>query len=544
MLNPRSIWLLAALVPLGWMTRCFWKQTDKRPARLFGVLGALFAFSAGLALRLHLHGRTGWDGLALCLLAGLLLGPAMGQGFLWLKKGLEKLQKPMQMKPARAFVIALAALALCWLPVYLACFPGITGYDMGLQSVMIRTGNYTTHHPLAHTLLVGLCMGLGADETLGYAVYTTLQVAALALSIAYAMAYLCRIRTPKAVWMALLALFALSPPHAVMAMSGTKDILFAAGMLGVCVETVRMLTEPKRLKSWKIFLLDVLLIALTGLMRKNMIYALALVLILCLFFAKKLGRRFFAVMLAGAVLCMAVDTTLAKVTHAEKGSVREMLSIPFQQLSRIYDQYGMDEPVSYEVLEVLPNAADYQPDRADFVKWSAKVQPMDRMVRFAKLWVREWFHFPIEYIDAFLYTTKGYWDVSDMSFATTYDMPGYPTGCMVLDQPESYGIRLMSALPGLRDTLIRWFNLNEYRQFGPLWLLLHPALYTWWMLFLIAWAWQKRNGAALTALGLCAAYFLTLLLGPCALIRYQYSLMLCAPVLTGVLCAHKGAENA
>lgn len=543
MVDLRSVWLLAALLPLGWMTRCFFKVKDKRLARLMGVLGALFAFSAALAVRLHGNGRTGWDGLALCLLAGALLAPAMGQGFIWLMLGLEKLKKPIGLTPVQAFGMALGLLTLCWLPVYLACFPGITGYDMGLQTQMIRTGQYTTHHPLAHTLLVGLCMRLGATETIGFSFYTTAQYLLLAASIAYAMAYLCRIRCPKALWYALLALFALSPHHAVMAVSGTKDILFAAGMLTVCVETVRMLTEPDRLKDWRIFALDVLAIAAAGLMRKNMIYALMLVLLLCLFFARRLGRRFFAVMLAGAVLCTAADAALAGVTQAEKGSIREMLSIPFQQLARIYDQYGMDEPVSYEVLEVLPNAADYQPDRADFVKWSAKVQPMDRMVRFAKLWVRELFRFPIEYIDAFLYTAKGYWDLSDMSFATTYDMPGYPTGCMVLDQPESYGIELRSALPGLREVLIRWFSLNEYRQSGPLWWLLHPALYTWWMLFLIAWAWYRKNGAALAALGLCAAYFLTLLLGPCALIRYQYSLMLCAPVLTGVLCG-QGVEKA
>lgn len=548
MLNLRSVWLAAAIVPLGWMTRCFCKQTDKRLARLFGALGALFAFCAALGVRLHLCARTGWDGLALCLLAGLVLGPAAGQGVIWLMQGLEKMKKPIALKPAKAFAIAFAALAVCWGPVYLACFPGVTGYDMGLQTVMIRTGEYTTHHPLAHTLLVGFCMNVGqrvlGSESLGYGLYTTAQCLLLAASIAYAMRWLCSIRCPRALWTGVLALLALSPQHALMAVSGTKDILFAAGMLCVCVETVRMLTEPERLNDWKIFLLDVLLIALTGLMRRNMIYALALLLSLCLLFARKLGRRFFAAMLAGAVLCMAADAALARVTNAEKGSVREMLSIPFQQLARIYDLYGMDEPVSYEVLEVLPNAADYRPDRADFVKWSAKVQPMDRMVRFAKLWARELFHFPIEYIDAFLYTAKGYWDVSDMSFATTYDMPGAPTGCMVLDQPESYGIELLSALPGLRDALIRLFSHNEYRRITPLWMLLHPALYTWWMLFLIAWAWYRRNGAALTALGLCAAYFLTLLLGPCALIRYQYSLMLCAPVLTGVLCAAKGADRA
>lgn len=546
MLNLRSLWLLAALVPLGWMTLRFFKQKDKRLARLFGVPGALFAFSAALALRLHQCGRTGWDGLALCLACGALLGPAAGQGFLWLMQGLERLKKPLRMPPRRAFGLAFAALALCWLPVYLACFPGITGYDMGLQTQMIRTGSYTTHHPLAHTLLVGGCMKLGqallGSESLGYGLYTTLQYAALAASIAYAMAYLCRIGCPRAVWAGLLALMALSPQHAVMAVSGTKDILFAAGMLAVCVETVRMLTEPGRLRDRRVFLTDALLIALTGLMRKNMIYALALLLLLCVLFARRFGRRFFAVMLLGAVLCAGADTLLAQATHAQPGSVREMLSVPIQQLARIYDQYGLDEPVGYEVLEVLPNAADYQPDRADAVKWSAKVQPMDRMVRFAKLWARELFHFPIEYIDAFLYNTRGYWDVTDTSFATTYDMPDAPTGCMVLDQPESYGIELLSLLPALRERLIRLFTYNEYRQCTPLWLLLHPALYTWWLLFAIAWACLRRHGAALTALGLCASYLLTLLLGPCAIIRYQYSLMLCAPVLTGVLRSRKGAD--
>ena len=72
---------------------------------------------------------------------------------------------------------------------------------------------------------------------------------------------------------------------------------------------------------------------------------------------------------------------LSAATGAANGSVRELMSIPCQQLARVYDRYGLSIPVGYEIREVLPDAENYAPDRADFTKRSAKVTTPERMTR-------------------------------------------------------------------------------------------------------------------------------------------------------------------
>lgn len=59
------------------------------------------------------------------------------------------------------FGLALASMLLCWLPGYLAYYPGICAYDITIQMGQVVSGSYGTHHPLAHTLLVGLFAKLG-----------------------------------------------------------------------------------------------------------------------------------------------------------------------------------------------------------------------------------------------------------------------------------------------------------------------------------------------------------------------------------------------
>lgn len=539
----RFLW--CAVFGLAWYgSSRFWSSRDRRLKACFGALGGLFVLATALGLRLEAAGETGlWGLLASLALAGCF-GPAAGWAFFSLSRALLLQKRRMEWPMKRAFWTVLAVLVICWLPVLVAYFPGITAYDMDFQMYQLQTGDYSSHHPLLHTLFVGAFYWLGCamgSPTLGYGMHILTQSILLAASIAYAMAWLCTIRCHRIGWLALLAFFALSPQHAIMAASGTKDVLFAAAMLTTVVELCRFLKEPKRRKSKPALVRCALMLAVAGMLRNNAIYGfLLLTAIGFLFFRKKLGRRLFAVMLAGIVLAYAGTSALNALTHARPGSVREMMSVPCQQLSRVYAKYGLDVPVGYEIREVLPDAENYYPSRADFTKSSAKITTPERMMRFLKLWAREAPHYPIEYIDAFLYTTKGFWYVDDTSFATTYDeIPGSPVGCMSLGHNDSLGIDAPALLPGLRQCWRELFTLNGYQRFPVLWTLLQPAFYTWLLGFGFAWAAYRRRRPALFAAGILFSYLLTLFLGPCALIRYQYNLMLSAPVLVAFLCTEE-----
>ena len=84
--------------------------------------------------------------------------------------------------------------------------------------------------------------------------------------------------------------------------------------------------------------------------------------------------------------------------------------------------------------------------------------------------------------------------------------------------------------------------LNEYQRFPVLWTLLHPAFYTWLLVFVMIRSLLCRQKGILFASGILASYLLTLLLGPCVLIRYSYYLMLALPVLLGASYANHTQE--
>ena len=159
-------------------------------------------------------------------------------------------------------------------------------------------------------------------------------------------------------------------------------------------------------------------------------------------------------------------------------------------------------------------------------------QPM----RFLKLWLREALHYPVEYIDAFLLTNKAYWDLSDTAYAYTYDDEEYgPRGAMTVNHNIYSHLEQYGWLPRLQQLCTEWYTENGCMQILPVRLIIHPALWTWLLVFGLTWAmYEKRRAAAAWALP--AAYLCTLMLGPCALIRYCYCIMLAAPVLTGFLC--------
>lgn len=307
-----------------------------------------------------------------------------------------------------------------------------------------------------------------------------------------------------------------------------KDVPFAAVMLLLVVECLRFFKEPERSARPMTWVLICLYTALACLLRNNAVYGMVLVVFAgIVLWRKQLGRRILLILSAGIIAGVGCAAGLKAATNAVDENIREMLCVPCQQLARVYSIYGLDEPVGYEIREVLPYAEDYTPERADAVKRGARVVPNDRLMRFFKLWGREFFHYPTIYIDAFLLNTKGYWWVDDLSYASTYG----GGGCMVDWHNEVTGLQMEDLWPEVKGLCYRLFIRNEYQRYPVMWTLIQPAFFTWMLAFVLCWACWKRSKAVLLAGGICAAYQLTLLLGPCALIRYQYALMLCAPVL-------------
>ena len=562
----------------------FLRVQDRRAKACFGTFGALFVLALALGYRLDTAGQTGIEGLLLSLGTALCLGPAAGWAALWLDEHMADLVPPQSATPEPAPQSATPATApqsatpatapqsttpatapqsatpacapqnpataaprvprhpllapmvlmlVAWTPMLLAFYPGIHAYDTFSQLPDYLAGIFSTHHPLLHTLLTGWLYDLGGllgSHALGMLLYSVAQMLLVAWALAYGLCYLVRLGCRRWVRLGLLALFCLGPQISLHVLGCTKDIPFAAFITVFAVRLHQVMRNPRLLRSRRWVAGTVAVGVFMVLFRNNAPYALVL---LVPFAAALAGRgarlRMTALLAAVLVLGLGAGKGLQLATGAKSGLVNEMLSVPAQQLARVYALHGTEDPVGYEIIEFVPYADQYDVWSADRVKLHLKVSRPGELWGFLKFWGRELFHYPIEYIDAFLYQCKGYWFLDDTLFTSR-------TGAIYLWFYDNLGVEQQSLLPGLRDAMLSLFDRNTYRAYPVLSMLIQPALYTWLSLLALACAIRRRD-RGVTAAALCLLmYLFTVCLGPLVGNRYSFCMMTGAPLLIGLMC--------
>ena len=89
----------------------------------------------------------------------------------------------------QCLVLRTGAILLCYLPVFLAVYPGFFVYDAQDEYMQVVTRNFSTHHPLLHVLLLGgiiqLVYKLTDSYNLGIACYTVFQMTVMSFLFAW-----------------------------------------------------------------------------------------------------------------------------------------------------------------------------------------------------------------------------------------------------------------------------------------------------------------------------------------------------------------------
>lgn len=438
---------------------------------------------------------------------------------------------------------------LCWLPVFLAYYPSVFAYDAEGQLYQVIAKDYSTHHPLLHTLFLGVFFQLGGalgSYQTGMAVHSVVQMLLMAMAFARALVWLYEERTPRWIRLVLLLFYGLFPANSILALSTTKDVLFSALVLLCTLKLYRLVcgnglrAARAGVGDWAAF---VGLAVLMLLFRNNAVYAFAVsvpIVYIGLWEGKRRAGSGEWLLAAAAVLILfgVCSFSLKALTHAESGSPREMLSVPLQQMARVRvtAEERIDPAMRQELDKYIPAEwvfAAYNPHLADPVKNRAVIH--DDPVGLIKIWIRLGLRFPTIYVDAFLDNSLGMWYLADTSHAEIYGIGtesgfGYlstdnrtmPAGCEIVER---------SFLPGLRAFIERLVSDNAYQKLPFVRLLFAPALY-WWMLwlYLVAAMYHRKRREALPAVFLIV-YYMTLLLSPTVIVRYLYPLMVTVPVI-------------
>ena len=436
------------------------------------------------------------------------------------------------------WLVSWAVMFLCWVPTWLAFFPGLFTYDAPGQ-VTQTIGTYNTHHPLIHTLFLQGCLQIGhllGDANIGVALNCLIQMILLSSVLAAVVAFARHRGTTEFHLILMQIFFCLFPVFPIMSITTTKDTLFTVFftlfilLLAVMNEQPAIFTSSAAIRN--------LLIAggvFSMLFRHNAVPVIPLVfLILCLRAKEKTERkRFLQVFIWTISLYVVINGGLVLATQATGDSNNnEMLSVPYQQIARVYtmkqDELSKDE--KQEILRFIPDAADYNPIKSDEVKFTGLADE-DRK-GFLSLYLRMLRRYPCTYVESFLINTEGYWYIDDVTGAVNYGRgAAYGTvGYLYMYIWENLGIHHIALFPKLENWYKSYFAYNNYLGV-PVWsALFRCGLYLWVGLWCLIRSFRRKQHGGMVYVTLILL-LITLLLGPVVSIRYVLPFMTCFPIV-------------
>ncbi|MBQ4264766.1 MAG: hypothetical protein IJB85_04565 [Clostridia bacterium] len=503
---------------------------------LGGVMYALFA-----AFGYHTeHIESSRPVCALLAAAGLVL-PAMA--LLWLffsrsEKHAQHVYAGEHFSAGKAF----GGILVCYIPMLLIAFPGSFAYDVPFQLEQVFTGEYSTHHPLLHTLLMGSCVKLGhmlGHINLGAALYTVFQMIALAACFAASCASIARQSgTRAAKWSAVF--FALYPLHMMMAVNATKDVLFS----GLFVLTLALMREMLVLEKKDKRLAAGIVLCGAGmlLLRNNALYAMAVWIVTVLILFRKAALRTAGAALLAVALCMGAGGMMKTATQAAEGDLCEMLSWPIQQLARARNMHGelLTQEEKQAIDELMPEESWrlYDPTISDPVKFEFDTERfLSDPGKYAKVYLSVAKKCPKAYFDALLKLTYAFWYPYG-----EYGVSGYYLQMGVSDQYYEWcdfeRISSQSLLPRVLASLSWRFGAQGAMQIPVVGYAFNMGLIIWVMLFFVLREMYLGRWKSFAAALLPVLLWGTFLLGPVMAGRYVYPFVCCLPVL-----ASRAREN-
>lgn len=439
-------------------------------------------------------------------------------------------------------------------------YPAIMAYDVIPQLDQIRISGLTTHHPLVHTLMLKACLALGqllsflpnADRA-GLAVYSLVQMAIVAACFAYVYCFLCRRGVSRWLCSAFVLCAAFFPTHGMLAVSITKDTIYAAITMVFTVFAYELAAageSPE--KGW--FVRYVLLTVALLLFRNNSVYAWVLYVAAVSFSTmhrKSYFRRVCVSHGAAFLLYLALNAMMVQAVSATSDTyAREMLSVPAQQIARVVQYHG--DELTQEDREAVAavwgeNLPEYVPAIADRSKKDI-AGDRETLRIFAGEWVSLGLRYPGEYLQAFLLKNKGMWDLTDTTYLN--DVYSYAKGYLQITYPSDQQPYVEALVPGYvrhqklqpLQSLYRYFAAGDelWRYCPPVALVMQPAFHCYLLLFYCLCCIGMKKPVLLLPAVYLLALAGTLLLGPCVLTRYLYPLMLSVTVLAFLLFGRGG----
>lgn len=341
----------------------------------------------------------------------------------------KKLPKIFDLFDKHPFMFSFIVILICYLPYIIAFYPVIINYDaanqikevMGIHtrymdSVVLLNPNVTltNFNPLIHTLLLGGLFKFGyliGNVNFGMFLYSIVQLSIVISVFAYSIYYLKKLKVNNTLILVVLGIYSLVPLFPLYTMTAVKDVIFSSLVFLYVIMLYDMLKFKWSKKKYIGFAFLVLLIIL---FRNNGIYTIILSLPVVCILKKELMLPIILVLVFNIGMYIGYNKVLLPHYEIANTSVREMLSVPFQQTARLVKYY--DEEISNEDKKIIDKVLGYndlgeryRTDLSDPVKNKFNKYTTDEELKdYFKVWFKYLLKRPVVYIDATINNIYGY----------------------------------------------------------------------------------------------------------------------------------------
>lgn len=472
--------------------------------------------------------------------------------------------------------------------------PGIYGYDAAIQYIEFATNNYpiidqwSIAYGFLFTNFVTISSSLLGTTEAGFGFWIVMQACFICFAECQIIGLIARRHHKRWPTIASTCFLAFTPPIAMLALSSTHDAVFMACFALIVVHLIEIIDNPKTyLSQARKPLAFVLIMIAFLLMRNNGFYILLLTVPFCAFAQKGYRAKLLLILILPLVLfqiyrgpvldAMGVykgtyigealalsdyeGSAKASATHTNSAdgglptgmNAREMLSIPLQQLARVYtdhqvsltaqelylydlyfpDKGGVSPLESYQTLPCISDEI-----KGNLNAGAIQSDPM----QFISLYIHLGVQYPKSYIEAALLSNIGLW----------YPLKHYPDSRMYhpyiestcsnsAHQPdENYiVVESKSLFPQINELIQYQYGIGQenFSNNPFLSLLSKSGTYFFLLLFVLFYSLYKKSWRCLLVLAPFVFLELSVFAGPVVLYRYIASAMFAAPLLISVLAS-------
>ena len=407
------------------------------------------------------------------------------------------------------FIFSLIVILLCWLPYIIAFYPIILSPDptyqikqfFGIYSKyneisipLDKSVLITNHHPVLHTLLIGGCLKLGTiigNDNLGLFFYSFIQLSFLAITLAYTIKYMItKMNLNNIIAFLLLIFYSLVPLFPLYSMSGVKDVIFSTFVIWFLICMHKVLSSKECKFNIGFYLLFLFVMIMITLFRNNGIFLIILTFPFLIFAMKKQWKIYLFLFVSVFVFNACYNNIILPAFKVTPGSIREALSIPFQQSARVVKYYGDELDVSdinaIDKILTYDSLGDrYNPELADPVKdeFNKYANSKDLLVYF-KSWSKLLFKYPVTYINATVNNTYGYFYPEKNYWYIYYRY----NDRIVRDDGFDYHF---NSLEKIREKLT--VNAMMFPKYPVIGLLANVGFYTWLVFIMLFYSMYTKN---------------------------------------------------